>query len=98
MAMPETGRDTGTPASIIASEQPHTVAIEDEPFDSVISETRRIVYGNSSCFGSTAREAYERMIAMVSLAEERLRQRRRDRVRKRDQAKLRVAETEFVLE
>ena len=34
---------SGTPASISASEVPHTVAIEDEPFDSVISETTRIV-------------------------------------------------------
>ena len=33
----------GTPASINASEAPHTVAIEDEPFDSVISETTRMV-------------------------------------------------------
>ena len=43
MAMPETGRISGTPASIMASDEPQTVAIEDEPFDSVISETRRIV-------------------------------------------------------
>jgi hypothetical protein len=34
---------SGTPASISASEVPQTVAIEDEPFDSVISETTRIV-------------------------------------------------------
>jgi hypothetical protein len=37
------GRFSGTPASISASEPPHTVAIDDEPFDSVISETTRIV-------------------------------------------------------
>jgi hypothetical protein len=43
MAMPATGRFSGTPASISASEVPQTVAIEDEPFDSVISETTRIV-------------------------------------------------------
>ena len=43
MAMPLTGFFRGTPASIIASEAPHTEAIEDEPFDSVISETRRMV-------------------------------------------------------
>jgi hypothetical protein len=30
-------------ASISASEAPHTEAIDDEPFDSVISETTRIV-------------------------------------------------------
>ncbi len=43
MAMPAAGRLIGTPASISASEPPHTEAIEDEPFDSVISETRRMV-------------------------------------------------------
>ena len=41
-------------ASIIAKEQPQTVAMEDEPLDSVISETRRIVYGKSSGAGRTA--------------------------------------------
>ena len=43
MAMPAVGRRSGTPASISASDVPHTVAMEDEPFDSVISETTRIV-------------------------------------------------------
>jgi len=43
MAMPLTGFLSGTPASIMASEEPHTVAMDEEPFDSVISETRRIV-------------------------------------------------------
>jgi hypothetical protein len=43
MAMPATGRFSGTPASIMLSEVPHTVAIEDEPFDSVISDTMRMV-------------------------------------------------------
>ena len=33
MAMPATGRRSGTPASISAREEPHTVAIEDEPFE-----------------------------------------------------------------
>ena len=55
--MPATGRFRGTPASIIDSEAPHTVAIEDEPFDSVISETTRMVYGNSSSPGRTALSA-----------------------------------------
>ena len=41
--MPATGRVSGTPASISDSEAPHTEAIDDEPFDSVISETTRIV-------------------------------------------------------
>ena len=31
--MPAVGRFSGTPASISASEEPHTVAIEDEPFE-----------------------------------------------------------------
>ena len=43
MAMPAVGRLSGTPASISASEEPQTEAIEDEPFDSVISETTRMV-------------------------------------------------------
>ncbi len=43
MAMPATGALSGTPASISESDAPHTDAIEDEPFDSVISETTRIV-------------------------------------------------------
>jgi hypothetical protein len=41
MAMPAVGRFMGTPASIKASDEPQTVAIEDEPFDSVISATIR---------------------------------------------------------
>ena len=41
--MPATGFLSGTPASIIASEAPHTVAMEDEPLDSVISDTSRSV-------------------------------------------------------
>ena len=43
MAMPAQGRFSGAPASISASEAPHTVAMEEEPFDSVISDTTRIV-------------------------------------------------------
>ena len=60
MAMPATGRFSGTPASISASDVPQTVAMEEEPFDSVISDTTRIVYGNFSFDGSsgwTARHA-----------------------------------------
>ena len=41
--MPAVGALSGTPASMRASEVPHTVAIDDEPFDSVISETTRMV-------------------------------------------------------
>ena len=43
MATPATGAFRGTPPSIIESEAPQTVAIDDEPFDSVISETMRMV-------------------------------------------------------
>ena len=41
--MPAVGFFKGTPASISARLVPPTVAIEDEPLDSVISETRRMV-------------------------------------------------------
>src|SRR3982751_171435 len=54
IAMPAVGRFSGTPASIIASEEPHTDAIDDDPFDSVISETTRTTYGNDSIVGITA--------------------------------------------
>ncbi len=43
MATPATGAFSGTAASIIDSEPPQIDAIEDEPLDSVISETRRMV-------------------------------------------------------
>ena len=43
MAIPAVGRFKGTPASISASDVPHTEAIEEEPLDSVISETTRMV-------------------------------------------------------
>ena len=48
----------GTPASISARVEPQTEAIDEEPFDSIVSETSRIVYGNSSAggiIGSSAR-------------------------------------------
>jgi hypothetical protein len=38
MAMPETGRFSGTPASISAGDRRRRVAIDEEPFDSVMSE------------------------------------------------------------
>ena len=53
-ATPATGAFSGMPASKHASEPPQIDAIDDEPFDSRISETMRIVYGNSSNAGSTA--------------------------------------------
>src|SRR5688572_31096277 len=53
IAIPDTGPFTGTPASINASEPAHTVAIDDEPFDSRISDTIRMVYGFRSSGGNT---------------------------------------------
>ena len=41
----------GTPASINASVEPHTLAIEEDPFELSTSETSLIVYGNSSSEG-----------------------------------------------
>ena len=58
--MPATGALIGTPASISDSEEPQTEAIDDEPLDSRMSDTTRIVYGNSSCdgiIGTSARSA-----------------------------------------
>jgi hypothetical protein len=55
--MPEIGSLIGTPASIRASVEPQTDPIEDDPFDSSVSETRRIVYGNSSGAGITGSSA-----------------------------------------
>ena len=43
MAMPLNGFYRGTPASISASDEPQTEAIDEEPLDSKISETRRMV-------------------------------------------------------
>ena len=41
--MPATGRFRARPRPSCASEVPQTVAMEEEPFDSVISETMRMV-------------------------------------------------------
>ena len=41
--MPATGALIGTPASISESVEPHTDAIDEEPFDSRISDTSRSV-------------------------------------------------------
>ena len=50
--MPAHAEVIGTPASMRESEPPQTVAIEDEPFDSMMSETRRMAYGKSVSGGS----------------------------------------------
>ncbi len=47
----------GTPASMRASVEPQVDAIELEPFDSMTSDTTRMVYGNSSSEGITGRRA-----------------------------------------
>ena len=47
--MPATGFLIFTPASISDSVEPHTEAIDEEPLDSRMSDTTRIVYGKSSC-------------------------------------------------
>eukprot|EP01139_Manchomonas_bermudensis_P010704 Amastigsp_a340954_31.p3 type:complete len:102 gc:universal Amastigsp_a340954_31:508-203(-) len=54
MAMPATWAFIGTPASISDRQPPQTEAIDEEPLDSVISDTTRMVYGNSSLEGRTA--------------------------------------------
>ena len=43
IATPATGALIGTPASMSASEPPQTVAIDEEPLDSRMSETTRTV-------------------------------------------------------
>ena len=43
MAMPAMGILTGTPASMRANDDPQTVAMDEDPFDSRISDTRRTV-------------------------------------------------------
>ena len=55
--MPATGAEIGTPASISESVEPQTDAIDELPFDSRISETTRIVYGNVSASGITGSRA-----------------------------------------
>src|ERR687897_2386000 len=58
--MPATGDLIGTPASISDSVEPHTEAIDDEPLDSRMSDTTRIVYGKcswSGIIGTRARSA-----------------------------------------
>ena len=54
IATPATEPFSEMPACISASEAPHTVAIDDDPFDSRMSETTRSTYGDSSSAGSTA--------------------------------------------
>ena len=68
--MPETGALIGTPASISASVEPQTEPIDDEPFDSSVSETIRIVYGKSAAVRDDGleRPLGERAVADVAAA------------------------------
>ncbi|OQA15703.1 MAG: hypothetical protein BWY64_02787 [bacterium ADurb.Bin363] len=56
--MPATGALIGIPPSISARVLPHTLAIDEEPFDSSTSDTSLIVYGNSSSDGITHSRAF----------------------------------------
>jgi hypothetical protein len=51
MAIPAIGLLIGTPASIKARQPPQTDAIEDDPLLSVMRDSTRIEYGNSSSPG-----------------------------------------------
>ena len=51
--IPATGALIGTPAAISDSVEPQTDACEVEPLEDSTSDTRRIVYGNSSIVGRT---------------------------------------------
>ena len=55
--MPATDFAIGTPAFSRLSVPPQTVAMDEDPLDSRISETSRMVYGNDSLLGSTLSSA-----------------------------------------
>ena len=57
IATPATWSRIGTPASISASVEPQTDAIDDDPLDSSTSLIKRSVYGNSSLAGRTGTSA-----------------------------------------
>ena len=57
IAIPATGFEMGTPASMSARAPPHTEAMDDDPLDSRMSETIRMVYGNFSLSGRTDTKA-----------------------------------------
>ncbi len=48
MAIPAMIIERGTPASMRERTPPHTVAMDEDPLDSRMSETMRIVYGKTS--------------------------------------------------
>src|ERR671923_1396961 len=51
IATPATGDDTGTPPAISAIEEAQTDPIDEEPFDSSVSDTTLTTYGKSSGSG-----------------------------------------------
>ena len=57
MATPAIGRLSGTPASSMARQPPQTEAMEEEPLDSVMVDSTRIVYGKSSSDGTDGASA-----------------------------------------
>ena len=57
IATPATGAETGTPPAWSAIEEAQTEPIDDEPFDSSVSETIRSTYGKSSSPGIVAASA-----------------------------------------
>ena len=48
----------GTPAAINDMQDAQVDAMDVEPFDSKVSDTERIAYGNSSSLGSTGSNAF----------------------------------------
>ena len=51
-----------------ASVPPQTVAIEEEPLDSRMSDTTRTVYGKASSVGSIGRQGPARQVAVADVA------------------------------
>ena len=84
IATPATCLRIGTPASISASVDPQTDAIDELPFDSSISLMTRSVYGNSSSRRQHRHERALGQVAVTDLAAARAAHRARlaDRVRR----------------
>ena len=56
--IPATMLFIGTPAAMSDMQEAHVEAIDVEPFDSNVSDTALIAYGNSSVVGSTGISAF----------------------------------------
>jgi len=57
IATPAMGRLSGTPASSMARHPPQTEAMEEEPLDSVMVDSTRMVYGKSASGGTDGASA-----------------------------------------